>query len=80
MDHEYMIRWNPPGDFDPHPMLRSLPSPIAPGPREIYNYSVKEDGFYFVDRRVDPRAAGEALKLFIDEALKHTSEVVVERL
>ena len=80
MDHEYMIKWDPPSDFDCHPLLRSLPSPIAPGPREIYNYSVKDSGFYFVDRQVNPRVAGEALKLFIDEALKHSTEVVVERL
>ena len=80
MDHEYMIRWEPPAGFDPSPLLRSLPSPIAPGFREIYNYSVKEDGFYFVDRQVDPRTAGEAMKLFIDEAFNHTTEVVIERL
>lgn len=80
MDHEYMIRWDPPGGFNPKPLLMNLPSPIAPGFREIYNYSVKKDGFYFVDRQVDPQVAGEALKLFIDEALKHTSEVVVERI
>jgi len=80
MDREYMVRWVPPEGFDPSPTLLGLPSPIAPGFREIYNYSVKEDGFYFVDRQVDPRTAGEALKLFIDEALKHTNEVVVERL
>ena len=80
MDHEYMIRWNPPTGFDAKALLKNLPSPIAPGYREIYNYSVKEDGFYFVDRRVDPRTAGEALKQFIDEALTHTSEVTIERL
>ena len=80
MDREYMIRWEPPEEFDPSPLLMSLPSPIAPGLREIYNYSVKEDGFYFVDRQVDPRTSGEALKLFIDEALKHASEVVIEKL
>jgi len=80
MDHEYMIRWNPPGDFEPKSLLMNLPSPIAPGFREIYNYSVKDNGFYFVDRQVDPRVASEAFKFFIDEALKHTSEVVVERI
>ena len=80
MDREYMIRWDAPEDFDPTSVLMSLPSPIAPGPREIYNYSVKEEGFYFVDRQVDPRSAGEALKLFIDEALRHSKEVTIENL
>lgn len=80
MEREYLIRWSVPEDFDPTSVLMSLPSPIASGPREIYNYSVKEEGFYFVDRQVDPRTAGEALKLFIDEALRHTNEVTIERL
>ena len=80
MDREYMIRWDRPEGFDATSVLMSLPSPIAPGLREIYNYSVKEEGFYFVDRRIDPRTAGEALKLFIDEALEHSKEVVIERL
>jgi hypothetical protein len=80
MDREYMIRWDAPEGFDPTSVLMSLPSPIAPGLREIYNYSVKEEGFYFVDRQVDPRTAGEALKLFIDEALKYSNEVMIENL
>ena len=80
MDREYMIRWTAPEGFDPTSVLMSLPSPIAPGLREIYNYSVKEEGFYFVDRHVDPRTAGEALKLFIDEALKHSNGVMIENL
>ena len=80
MDREYIIRWNAPEGFDPTSVLMSLPSPIAPGLREIYNYSVKEEGFYFVDRQVDPRTAGEALKLFIDEALKHSNGVMIENL
>ena len=80
MDREYMIKWDAPKGYDPASVLRSLPSPIAPGLREIYNYSVKEEGFYFVDRQVDPRTAGEALKLLIDEGLKHSHEVIIETL
>ena len=80
MNREYMIKWDAPEGYDPTSVLMSLPSPIAPGLREIYNYSVKEEGFYFVDRQVDPRIAGEALKLFIDEALKHSNEAIIENL
>lgn len=80
MDREYIIRWNAPECFDPTSVLMSLPSPIAPDLREIYNYSVKEEGFYFVDCQVDPRTAGEALKLLIDEALEHSNGVMIENL
>ena len=80
MDREYMVRWKPPKGYDSSSVLMSLPSPIAPGLREIYDYSVKVDGFYFVDRHVDPRTAGEALKLFIDEALNYSSKVTIEKL
>ena len=80
VDREYMIRWEAPEGFDPSAVLTSLPSPIAPGLREIYNFSVKEEGFYFVDRQIDPRTAGHALKLFVDEALKYSNEVIIEIL
>ena len=61
-------------------MLRKLPSPISGDMREIYNYSVKPEGFYLIDRHVDAAVAGHALKLFVDEALRHSDCVTVRRL
>ena len=52
----------------------------TPGLREIYNYSVLDDGFYFVDHLVDPKTAGMAFKLFVDEALSHSQEVTIEEI
>ena len=48
--------------------------------REIYNYSVKPEGFYLIDRHVDAAVSGHAMKLFVDEALNHTDSVAVRKL
>jgi len=47
---------------------------------EIYNFSVEEDGFYFLDNLVDQRTAGLAMKLLIDEALANTGTVKIKEL
>ena len=78
MTREYKIEWKAPDDFDPGPLLGRLPSPIARGPREIYNYSVDADGFCFIDREVDPRIAGQAFKEFVDGALRHSNVVTIK--
>jgi len=80
MKREYKIKWDPPDDYDPSSLLRGLPSPIAPGPREIYNYSVKPDGFYFVDCQVNRETAGLAFKSFVDDALSHAGEVTILKI
>jgi hypothetical protein len=80
MKREYKIRWKQPSGYDPNAVLSKLPSPIAPGFREFYNYSVDKDGFYFVDHLVDEHVAGQAFKLFIDEALSHTRQVEIEQI
>ncbi len=77
---EYMIEWQQPEGYDPSDVLRMLPSPISLDMREIYNYSVKPEGFYIIDRHVEPAVAGHAMKLFVDEALSHTDAVMVRKL
>jgi hypothetical protein len=39
-----------------------------------------DDGFYFVDNLIEPTVAGHAMKLFIDEALKHGDKVTIRKL
>jgi hypothetical protein len=80
MGQEYKIEWKVPKDYDPSALLRKLPSPISKEMTEIYNYSVEEDGFYFLDNLVDQHVAGHAMKLFVDEALTHTKEVTIREL
>ena len=76
---EYMIEWKQPDGYDPSGVLRKLPSPLSPNMHEIYNYSVKSEGFYLIDRNIDPMVGGHAMKLFVDEALSFTDAVVVRR-
>ena len=80
MKREYIIRWRLPAGYDPSAVLSKLPSPIASRLREIYNYSVEEDGFFFVDHCVDDRIAGLAFKLFVDEALSYTRKVEISQV
>ena len=79
-DTEYMIEWTQPAGYDPWGVLRQLPSPISRDMREIYNYAVRPEGFYLVDRHRDPAVAGHAMKLFVDEALAHTDSVRITLL
>lgn len=72
--------WKQPEVYDPSGVLRQLPSPISRDMREIYNYSVKPEGLYLIDRNIDPCVAGHAQKLLVDEALSHTEEVAVRGL
>jgi len=80
MGQEYKIRWNPPEGYDPSSVLRKLPSPISREMTEIYNYSVEEDGFYFLDNLVDQPVAGYAMKIFVDEALRFSSQISISEL
>jgi len=77
---EYMIEWKKPDGYDPSGVLRKLPSPISREMTEIYNYAVKPEGFYLIDRHVKSTVAGHVLKLFVDEALSHTDAVTVRKL
>ncbi len=77
MGQEYRINWEQPADYNPAKMLQKLPSPISAAMTEIYNYSVDNDGFYFVDHLVDRAVAGCAMKTFIDEALCYTDSVEI---
>ena len=79
-DTEYMIEWTQPTGYDPFEVLQRLPSPISRDMEEIYNYAVKPEGFYLIDRHVDPAVAGHAMKLFVDEALAYSSSVKVRKI
>lgn len=80
MKREYNIRRKQPAGYDPSAVLSKLPSPIAPGFREIFNYSVDEDGFYFLDHLVDEHIAAQAFKLFVDEALSYDRQIDIKQI
>lgn len=81
MGIEYKIGFTLPSDYNPDRLISVLPNPIHEDKlQEIYNFSVDEDGFHFVDNLIDRQVASLALRLFLDEALAHTESVQVELL
>jgi len=80
MGKDYQIEWKKPASYNPSKVLRKLPSPISSQMTEIYNYSVEDYGFYFLDNLVDPTVAGHAMKLFVDEALALSESVKITEL
>ena len=77
MKKEYKIIFDMPKAYKSREVLRKLPSPISSQMTEIYNYSVEDYGFYLLDNLVDQSRVGEALKIFIDEALKYSKSIEV---
>ena len=80
MSKEFKIKWDIPKDYNPRSLFQKLPSPISSNMTEIYNYRIDTDGFYFIDQGVSEERSCQALGLFINEALSHSPEVVVQNL
>ncbi len=81
MGIEYKIKFTVPEGYDPSVLFKKLPSPIQKGQMmEIYNYRIEPDGFYFIDRLVNPVVASLALRRFIDEALRFSDSVQISEL
>ena len=77
MKKAYKIIFEQPKIYSSRDILNQLPSPISTQMTEIYNYSVEDYGFHLSDNLVDQKTVGEALKIFIDEALKYSKKVEV---
>ena len=81
MEREYKVRCVPLAGAELSAMMRQLPSPISrPAMREIYNYRIETDGYYLVDRGIEPQVAAVALKLFVDAALSKAQTVEISQL
>jgi len=80
MKKEYKIIFDMPKAYKSREVLNKLPSPISNQMIEIYNYAVKDYGFYLLDNQVDQKTVGEAMKIFIDEALKYSKSIEVVEL
>ena len=80
MKKEYKIIFDMPKSYKSREVLNKLPSPISNQMTEIYNYSVKDYGFYLLDNSVDQKTVGEAIKIFIDEALKYSKSIEIVEL
>ena len=78
MGIEYRIKFEVPKNYSPQGLFKKLPSPIyRETMREIYSYSIAEDGFFFLDSLVDRVIASVAFRLFVDEALRYSQAVVI---
>ncbi len=80
MKKEYKIIFDMPKGYKANDVLNKLPSPISNQMTEIYNYAVKDYGFYLLDNLIDQKTTGEAMKIFIDEALKYSKSIEVVEL
>lgn len=80
MKKEYKIIFEMPKTYKSNDVLNKLPSPISNQMTEIYNYAVKDYGFYLLDNLIDQKTVGEAMKIFIDEALKYSKSIEVVEL
>lgn len=81
MAKEYKITFAMPADYIPTSLFKKLPSPIhRQTMSEIYNYRIENDGFYFVDSSVDTNVASGAFRLFVDEALKYSNSIEINKV
>ena len=53
MKKEYKIIFEMPKTYKSNDVLNKLPSPISNQMTEIYNYAVKDYGFYLLDNLID---------------------------
>ena len=80
MGHEYKIRFPVPPGFSPDRLTKRLPAPRAPSSSwPEYDYRLEADGFYFLDNGRSP-VASIAFRELVDEALRHSPQVVIEEL
>ena len=81
MAKEYKIKFAVPPNYNPTSLFKKMPSPIhRQTMSEIYNYRIENDGFYFVDSSVDTNVASGAFRLFVDEALKYSKSIEINKV
>ena len=81
MPREYKIMCTPAAEADLSALFRKMPSPISrPQMREIYNYRIEKDGYYFIDQMVDRKVAAVAFQLLVDAALSTSKSITVVEL
>ncbi len=81
MVKEYKIKFSVPADYNPASLFKKMPSPIhRQTMSEIYNYRIENDGFYFVDSSVDTNVASGAFRLVVDEALRYSKSIEINKI
>lgn len=81
MGLEYKICFPVPADFSDEGLSKRLPDSASPDSKWAeYNWSVEPYGFYFLDNLGNANISSRAFRCLIDEALRHSTQVVVEEL
>ena len=81
MGIEYKIHFPVPEGYGTEQLLRRLPSAqTAPGQMPAYSFELEGDGFYFIDHLSNGPVAAQALRVLIDEGLRHGAAVQVSEL
>ena len=62
-------------------MLRRLPvAETVAGQMPDYDFALEADGFYFIDNMGDAAIVARALRVLIDEGLRHGAAVQISEL
>jgi hypothetical protein len=81
MSREYKILCKPVEGEELYTLLHGLPPPFhRPQMQELFNYSVDDDGYYFIDHLIDRSVAAVGLQMFLDAALSTDGIVTVLEL
>ena len=81
MGIEYKIHFPVPEGYSTEQLLRRLPNAeTAPGQMPAYDFELESDGFYFLDHLRNETVAAQALKVLIDEGLRHGAAVQISEL
>ena len=81
MGIEYKIRFPVPQGFGTEQLQHRLPaSEAAPGRMPAYDFALEADGFYFIDHMGDAAVVARALRVLIDEGLRHGAAVQISEL
>ena len=81
MGIEYKIHFPVPEGYSTEQLLRRLPvAETAPGQMPEYDFALEADGFYFIDHMGDATIVARALRVLIDEGLRHGAAVLISEL
>ena len=81
MGIEYKIHFPVPQGFDTQAVQRRLPVvQTTPGQMPDYGFVLEADGFYFIDHMGDAAVVARALRVLIDEGLRHGAAVQISEL
>ena len=81
MGIEYKIHFPVPEGYGTKQLLRRLPvAETVAGQMPAYDFALESDGFYFLDYLCNDAVAAQALRVLIDEGLRHGAAVQISEL